>query len=88
MIPSSWHTKADWAEELSISNRFQPDRDLVIKEGVPGSVIDPSAARDFKTSKIGYDATKPLGKDEKFEKISIASDIRSKIKAIVDGYLA
>jgi 2,5-furandicarboxylate decarboxylase 1 len=72
----------------AISNRFQPDRDLVIKEGVPGSVIDPSAAKDFKTSKIGYDATKPLGKDEKFEKISIPADIRSKIKGIVDGYLA
>jgi len=50
-------------------------------------VIDPSAGKDSKTSKIGYDATKPLGKDEKFEKIAVPPDVWSKIKRIVDGYL-
>jgi len=71
----------------AISNRFQPDTDIVIKKGVPGSVIDPSAGKDSTTSKIGYDATKPLGKDEKFEKIAVPADVWSRIKSIVDGYL-
>jgi UbiD family decarboxylase len=71
----------------AMSNRFQPDKDIVIKTGVPGSVIDPSAEKDYRTSKIGYDATKPLGKDEQFEKISLPANVWSKVKGVVDGYL-
>lgn len=66
----------------ALSSRFQPDKDIVIKKGVPGSVIDPSASEEFLTSKIGFDATKPLGEKEKFEKIGLPEEVWSKISKI------
>jgi UbiD family decarboxylase len=46
--------------EWAIATRFQADRGLVVLHDVRGSSIDPSA-RDGFTSKMGIDATKPLG---------------------------
>jgi len=46
--------------EWAVATRFQADRGLVVLHGVRGSSIDPSAHDGF-TSKIGIDATKPLG---------------------------
>ena len=48
--------------EWAIATRFQADRGLVVLHDVRGSSIDPSA-RDGFTSKMGIDATKPLGAD-------------------------
>jgi UbiD family decarboxylase len=48
--------------EWAIATRFQADRGLVVLHDVRGSSIDPSA-RDGFTSKMGFDATKPLGAD-------------------------
>jgi UbiD family decarboxylase len=48
--------------EWAIATRFQADRGLVVLHDVRGSSIDPSA-RDGFTSKMGIDATKPLGGD-------------------------
>ena len=48
--------------EWAIATRFQADRGLVVLYDVRGSSIDPSA-RDGFTSKMGIDATKPLGAD-------------------------
>jgi len=48
--------------EWAIATRFQADRGLVVLHEVRGSSIDPSA-RDGFTSKMGIDATKPLGGD-------------------------
>ncbi len=46
--------------EWAIATRFQADRGLVVLHDVRGSSIDPSG-RDGFTSKMGIDATKPLG---------------------------
>lgn len=70
----------------ALSSRFQPHRDVIITEGVPGSVIDPSAGEGSVTSKIGYDATKPLGQEEKFEKIGLPDGAWSKVSKILGGY--
>ncbi len=57
--------------EWAIATRFQADRGLVVLHGVRGSSIDPSA-RDGFTSKMGIDATRPLGADPAmFEKARI-----------------
>jgi len=73
----------------AVANRFQAHKDLYIQKNVPGSVIDPSAGtdKDFTTSKIGYDATKPFGMDERFEKIKVPQGTWDKVKKIVGGYL-
>jgi len=48
--------------EWAVATRFQADRGLVVLHDVRGSSIDPSA-RDGFTSKVGIDATRPLGGD-------------------------
>jgi 2,5-furandicarboxylate decarboxylase 1 len=84
----------NWA----VSTRVQPERDIVIKGNMDGLVIDPSTreqrvSTDFfsaliaKTSKLGIDATKPLEDYERYEKIDVPEEIKSKVRPIVDRYL-
>ena len=57
--------------EWAVATRFQADRGLVVLHGVRGSSIDPSAQDGF-SSKVGIDATKPLGADPAmFEKATV-----------------
>jgi len=57
--------------EWAVATRFQADRGLVVLHGVRGSSIDPSSHDGF-TSKMGIDATKPLGGDPAmFDKASL-----------------
>ena len=57
--------------EWAVATRFQADRGLVVLHGVRGSSIDPSAKDGF-TSKVGIDATKPLGADARmFDKATL-----------------
>ena len=63
--------------EWAIATRFQASKGLVVKEGQKGSSLDPSAEHGkgaSSTSKMGLDATKPLGKKAKeFEKAEFLS---------------
>jgi 2,5-furandicarboxylate decarboxylase 1 len=43
--------------EWSLATRCQPDRDVLVLEGLAGQVIDPSGPEPGLTSKIGIDAT-------------------------------
>ncbi|ADD08576.1 UbiD family decarboxylase [Candidatus Aciduliprofundum boonei] len=57
--------------EFAIATRFQGDRDLVIYERVWGSSLDPSSyGKEHLTTKIGIDATAPLGKLDEFKRVS------------------
>ena len=57
--------------EWAVATRFQADRGLVVLHGVRGSSIDPSSKDGF-TSKMGIDATKPLGADPRmFDKVTL-----------------
>jgi len=57
--------------EWAVATRFQADRGLVVLHGVRGSSIDPSSKDGF-TSKMGIDATKPLGADPRmFDKATL-----------------
>lgn len=53
--------------EFAIATRFQGDRDIVMVKNVKGSSLDPSAGKSSMTTKLGLDATKPLGREEDFE---------------------
>lgn len=56
--------------EWAMATRFQGDERMLIKDREPGSSLDPSAEPGTKlTTKIGFDATKPLVvKGKNFEK--------------------
>jgi len=58
----------DQEVEWAIATRFQASRGLVVIDNAAGSSLDPSS--DGPTSKVGIDATKPLGA-EGFEKASL-----------------
>jgi 2,5-furandicarboxylate decarboxylase 1 len=57
--------------EWAIATRFQADRDLVVIAGAKGNELDPSCPQLALTAKMGIDATKPLTRSERFEKIRI-----------------
>jgi len=86
--------EVNWA----VSTRVQPERDIVIKGNMDGLVIDPSTSEHkvlidlfstliTKTSKLGIDATKPLKDYERYEKIDVPEEIKSKVGPIIDRYL-
>lgn len=51
------------AVQWALSTRLQPNRDVQIFPTMIGAPLDPSAPDMRQTSKIGYDATIPLGED-------------------------
>ncbi len=42
----------------ALATHFQPQRDLLIVDGLPGSALDPSASASGTTSRMGLDATR------------------------------
>ena len=49
----------DDAEVLwALATHFQPHRDVLIIEGLPGNALDPSASSAGTTSRMGLDATR------------------------------
>lgn len=48
--------------EFALATRFQADRDAIMFENEKGSSLDPSAGEGSLTTKVGLDATKPLGR--------------------------
>ncbi len=57
--------------EFAIATRFQGDRDMIVKKRVRGSSLDPSSyGKEHLTTKIGLDATAPLGRFEEFKRVA------------------
>ncbi|RLI25968.1 MAG: UbiD family decarboxylase [Candidatus Hecatellales archaeon] len=46
--------------EWALATRFQGDRDLLVLREARGSTLDPSASPEGLTTKLGFDATRPL----------------------------
>jgi 4-hydroxy-3-polyprenylbenzoate decarboxylase len=42
----------------ALATHFQPHRDLLVIDGLPGSALDPSASGAGTTSRMGLDATR------------------------------
>ncbi|MFP3235436.1 MAG: UbiD family decarboxylase [Nitrososphaeria archaeon] len=58
--------------EFALATRFQPDRDLVILEGMRGSSLDPSSDQaTLTTSKWGLDATAPMDQRDRFRRAAV-----------------
>lgn len=58
--------------EWAIATRARADEDVIIKSGVKGSSLDPTADPETRVgSKMGIDATKDLEDSEKFERAHI-----------------
>ena len=70
--------------EWAVATRFQADRNLVILPLSPGSPLDPSA-RDGMTSRMGIDATKPMGKTDAYEKARIPGSEKIHIEDYLRG---
>jgi 2,5-furandicarboxylate decarboxylase 1 len=66
--------------EWAVATRFQADRDLVVISGAKGNELDPSCPQLALTAKMGIDATKPLERRERFEKIHIPGMEKIKIQ--------
>jgi 4-hydroxy-3-polyprenylbenzoate decarboxylase len=47
----------------ALATHFQPARDIVVVDGLPGSALDPSASASGTTSRMGLDATRGPGFD-------------------------
>jgi UbiD family decarboxylase len=58
--------------EYAIATRVKGDDDMLIIPKARGSSLDPVATPDGTTTKVGVDATKLLGKEEKFERVSLS----------------
>lgn len=58
--------------EYAIATRVKGDDDIVIVPKARGSSLDPVAKPDGTTTKVGVDATKTLGAEEKFERVSFS----------------
>jgi 4-hydroxy-3-polyprenylbenzoate decarboxylase len=53
--------------EYAISTRFQAHKDAYVFKNMRGSTLDPSTDEDGKTTKVGIDATIPIGRDPDYE---------------------
>ena len=69
--------------EWAMATRFQADKSIVIKTGVKGSSLDPSADPETReTVKVGFDCTMPLNRDR-----SDFSKTKSGMKVELEEYL-
>jgi UbiD family decarboxylase len=53
--------------EYAISTRFQAHKDVYLFKNMRGSTLDPSTDEDGMTTKVGIDATIPMGREPEYE---------------------
>ncbi len=72
--------------EWAMATRFKGDEDLLIVPGVRVSSLDPTADQQTELGcKVGFDATRPLGKPkEKFMKAELT--VSDRVRKILDKY--
>lgn len=67
----------------ALATHFQPHRDVIVVEGLPGNALDPSASGIGTTSRMGLDATRGPGFDGVLARIG--NDARARAAAILAG---
>jgi len=61
----------------ALATHFQPHRDVVIIDGLPGNALDPSASSVGTTSRMGLDATRGPNFEGVRAKVSDAAMVRA-----------
>ncbi len=61
----------------ALATHFQPHKDVLVIEGLPGNALDPSASSTGTTSRMGLDATRGPGFDAVRAKVSTAAMARA-----------
>lgn len=67
----------------ALATHFQPHRDLLVIEGLPGSALDPSATGEGTTSRMGMDATR--GMDFKGIRAVLSEEAMTRASAKISG---
>jgi len=62
----------------SLATHFQPHRDVLVIDGLPGSALDPSSSAAGTTSRMGLDATRKPGFDAVRATVSEAAQARAR----------
>ena len=62
----------------AVATHFQPHKDIVVIDGLPGNALDPSATGIGTTSRMGLDATRGPGFDGVRAQISPEAMVRAK----------
>ena len=62
----------------ALATHFQPHRDVLVIEGLPGSALDPSSSSAGTTSRMGLDATRKAGFDAVKATVSDAATRRAR----------
>lgn len=65
----------------ALATHFQPHRDLLVADGLPGSPLDPSSGADGTTSRMGLDATR--GPDFEGRRIEVSPHARERARRIL-----
>lgn len=73
----------DSAVLWALATHFQPHRDILTVDGLPGSPLDPSSTSEGTTSRMGLDATR--GPDFDGRRIEISPDARAHAQRILDS---
>lgn len=81
----------------ALSTRVHFDKNVVIKTGMPGSMIDPATEGGernpdtsllvTKTTKMGIDATKPLNELARYERIDVPEEVKKRIARKMKAYI-
>ncbi|MEV6558565.1 UbiD family decarboxylase [Nocardia sp. NPDC051756] len=72
----------DAAVLWALATHFQPHRDILTADGLPGSPLDPSSTSDGTTSRMGLDATR--GPDFEGRRIEISEDALAHARKILE----
>ncbi|MGE0205212.1 MAG: UbiD family decarboxylase [Hyphomicrobiaceae bacterium] len=67
----------------AVATRVRPERDIVLIPGCKGAILDPTSDPEtFTVTKMGIDATRPVGKDFA-ERLVISDEQRARVQAIL-----
>jgi 4-hydroxy-3-polyprenylbenzoate decarboxylase len=67
----------------ALATHFQPHRDVLVIDGLPGSALDPSSSAAGTTSRMGLDATRKPGFDA--VKATVSEAARARARTILSG---
>jgi 2,5-furandicarboxylate decarboxylase 1 len=69
----------------AVATRVRPEQDIVLMPGCKGAILDPTSDPEtFTVTKMGIDATRPIGKDFA-ERLVVSDEQRARVRGIIEG---